>query len=222
VGALLHGVGRVSRRFRRRRIARLFELLKIDENTTVLDVGGTPEIWRLAPVTPRLVLLNHPRAAPEIDPGLAVVFGDGTELPFPDASFDVVFTNSVLEHVGDPGRQSRFAREVMRVGRSYWVQTPDRYFPVEQHLWMPLVHWLPSGWQRRVLRLPVTPWEWLAGPRPDQREFYIHHYLSDVRLLAAGELGQLFPGSRILRERFLGCSKSLIAVRSGIPPEAPS
>ena len=75
--------------------------------------------------------------------------GDGRALPFRDEAFDVVFSNSVIEHVGDAASQRRFAREVARVGRAYWVQTPNRWFPVEQHLLTPLVHWLPKSWQRR-------------------------------------------------------------------------
>jgi hypothetical protein len=107
--------------------------------------------------------------------------GDGRQLPFRDAAFDVVFSNSVIEHVGDAASQERFAREVARVGRSYWVQTPNRWFPVEQHLLTPLVHWLPRRWQRAILRRG-TVWEALTRPTPDRRDFYIEHFLSDVRL----------------------------------------
>ena len=79
------------------------------------------------------------------------VAGDGRSLPFRDGSFDVVFSNSVIEHVGDAASQRRFAREVARVGRAYWVETPNRWFPVEQHLLTPLVHWLPAAWQGAIV-----------------------------------------------------------------------
>jgi SAM-dependent methyltransferase len=71
-------------------------LLRIDAGTRVLDVGGTPDIWRLAPVMPRLIVLNHPRAEREALSEVPVVFGDGRALPFADKSFDVVFSNSVI------------------------------------------------------------------------------------------------------------------------------
>ena len=121
--------------------------------------------------------------------------------------------NSVIEHVGDAASQRRFAREIARVGRAFWVQTPNRWFPVEQHLLTPLVHWLPRRWQRAVVRRG-TVWSALTHPTPDRREFYLEHFLRDVRLLGFRELRSLFPGARIIRERFLGITKSLIAVRS--------
>ncbi len=70
-------------------------------------------------------------------------------LPFADQSFDLVFSNSVIEHVGSRDTQARFASEIARVGKLFWLQTPNRYFPIEQHLWTPLVHWLPRRWQGR-------------------------------------------------------------------------
>jgi hypothetical protein len=184
---------------------------RITPETRVLDIGGTPECWDTAPVRPRLVLLNTPRAAADLA-GAQWVAGDGRSLPFRDGAFELVFSNSVIEHVGDRASQQRFAREVARVGRAYWVQTPDRRFPVEQHLLTPLVHWLPRRWQRAIVpRWNV--WSLVAAVTPDRRDFYLDHYLSDVRLLTAREVRELFPGAQVLRERVLGWSKSLIAIK---------
>jgi hypothetical protein len=187
---------------------------RITPQTRVLDIGGTPENWELIDVSPRLVLLNMPRREEVfgIARGIAWVAGDGRALPFRDAAFDVVFSNSVIEHVGDSASQERFAREVARVGRAYWVQTPNRWFPVEQHLLTPLVHWLPKSWQPAIVRRG-TVWSALTRPSPDRRDFYIEHFLRDIRLLGRGELKRLFPGARIICERFLGVTKSLIACR---------
>ena len=118
----------------------------------------------------------------------------------------------MIEHVGDAASQERFAREVARVGRAYWVQTPNRWFPVEQHLLTPLVHWLPKRWQGAIVRRG-TVWSALTRPSPDRREFYIEHFLHDIRLLSFRQVQRLFPGARIVRERFLGITKSLIACR---------
>jgi hypothetical protein len=203
----------LSRRFRHRRMQRFVRECHITADSRVLDIGGTPDNWRLVPVRPRLVLLNMPRARAELAGGVPWVAGDGRSLPFRDAAFDVVFSNSVIEHVGDAASQRRFAREIARVGRAFWVQTPNRWFPVEQHLLTPLVHWLPRRWQRAVVRRG-TVWSALTHPTPDRREFYLEHFLRDVRLLGFRELRSLFPGARIIRERFLGITKSLIAVRS--------
>ena len=203
-------VAALSRRFRTRRMARCVGLLGIGPETRVLDVGGAVDIWRRAPVMPRLVVLNEPRAAEEAGDSAPVVFADGCALPFRDASFDVVFSNSVIEHVGDAASQARFAAEVRRVGSAYWVQTPNRRYFLETHLLTPFVHWLPPAWQARLLR-HGSVWEWIVRPAPDRREYYLRHYLTRVRLLTARDLGRLFPGARILRERALGWTKSLVA-----------
>jgi hypothetical protein len=204
----------LSRRFRRRRMQRFLRECRITADTRVLDIGGTPDTWQLTGIRPRLVLLNMPRARAELAGAVEWVAGDGCALPFRDGAFDVVFSNSVIEHVGDAASQQRFAREVARVGRAYWVQTPNRWFPVEQHLLTPLVHWLPKRWQRMVVRRG-TVWSALTHPTPDRRDFYIEHFLRDIRLLGLRELQSLFPGARVIRERFLGVTKSLIAVRGG-------
>jgi Methyltransferase domain len=185
--------------------------LRITAATRVLDIGGTPECWTLLPLSPRITLLNTPRAKDDLAAAAEWVAGDGRDLPFRDDAFDVVFSNSVIEHVGNRTSQQRFAAEVVRVGRAYWVQTPNRWFPVEQHLLTPLVHWLPRGLQR-VLVPRFNVWQLVARPAEDRRRFYTEHYLRDVRLVSASELRGLFPGTRVIRERFLGWTKSLVAV----------
>jgi hypothetical protein len=92
------------------------------------------------------------------------------------------------------------------------VQTPNRWFPVEQHLLTPLVHWLPrsgSGGSSRGSRSGAR-----GRPTADRRAFYVAHYLDEVRLLSAGEFAALFPGARVIRERVFGWTKSLVAVRA--------
>ncbi|MGP8244871.1 MAG: class I SAM-dependent methyltransferase [Bryobacteraceae bacterium] len=202
-------LSRVSQHFRRRRMAAFARRMSITAATRVLDIGGTPDCWDLVEIRPRVTLVNMPRAGEAMK--AQWVAGDGCALPFADGAFDVVFSNSVIEHVGDLDRQRRFAAEVRRVGRTYWVQTPNRWFPVEQHLLTPLVHWLPKPWQERLVPR-WNLWSVLVSATPDQRQFYMEHYLRDVRLLGARDLRLLFPGARILRERFCGWTKSLIAV----------
>jgi hypothetical protein len=201
----------LSHRFRARRMQRFAAEFGITAKTRILDIGGTPECWELVPVKPRLVLLNTPRAKADLAGAASWVAGDGRLLPFRDRSFDLVFSNSVIEHVGDAPSQERFAREVARVGRSYWVQTPNRWFPVEQHLLTPLIHWMPKSWQRALVPR-FNLWRAVVRVTPDRRRFYIEHYLNDVRLLSVDELRALFPEARVVRERFLGLTKSLIAI----------
>jgi hypothetical protein len=203
----------LSTHFRRRRMKRFAERLEITPQTRVLDIGGTPECWRLLPVAPRITLLNTPRAKADLAGAEQWVAGDGRALPFRDAAFDVVFSNSVIEHVGDAESQRRFAQEVMRVGRAYWVQTPNRWFPVEQHLLTPFLHWLPRPWQR-ILMPRLNLWRLFVPVSADRRQFYIDHYLSDIRLLTRREMACLFPGATLLSERLAGWTKSLVAART--------
>jgi hypothetical protein len=201
---------RAIRPFRERRMRSFAQRFAITPETTILDVGGTALNWSLLPVRPRIVFLNTGRE--QRDPGFVWVIGDGCSLPFRDGAFEVAFSNSVIEHVGDAARQHAFADEIARVGRRYWVQTPNRSFPVEPHLLTPFLHWLPARAQR-WLALRFTVWAALVRPSADRREFYIRHYLNDIRLLTAGDLRRLFPGARLVRERLLGLTKSLIATR---------
>ena len=205
----------LQRSFRTQRMQRFAAAFPLGRCRRILDVGGTPEIWRLLPDLPPLVLINMPRAdesQASAAAGMSYVHGDGCRLPFADASFDVVFSNSVIEHVGGFDAQKRFADDVMRTGRGYWVQTPNRYFPIETHLLTPLVHLLPQALRAFIVRR-FTVWQWIHRPKPDEKRYYIEHFVSDIHLLSVGEMQRLFPDAVIVRERFLLFTKSLIAYR---------
>src|SRR3984957_12598875 len=175
----------------------------ITAQTRVLDIGGTPDYWDMLPARPRLVLLNTPRAKDDLAGAASWVAGDGRQLPFRDGAFDVVFSNSVIEHGGSASSQRQFSDDVAWVGRAYWVQTPNRWFPVEQHLLTPFVHWLPVRWQRTLVPR-FTVWGLISKTTPDRRQFYLQHYLNEVKLLDERELRELFPSARVIRERFCG------------------
>ena len=198
--------------YRLRRMRRFLREFSVGPQTRVLDVGGNPRIWASIPdhLRPRITYLNLPRAAEADDDRGRLVFGDGCRLPFAGGSFDIAFSNSVIEHVGSTAAQAAFAAEIMRVGVRYWVQTPNRHFPVEQHLLTPFIHWMPKRVQQAVIPR-ATVWGLIAQVGQEERRFYFEHYLRDIQLLTAHELKGLFPKSRIIRERVLGWTKSLIA-----------
>jgi hypothetical protein len=156
-----------------------------------------------------LTLLN--RTAARIDtPGVAVVAGDARDMSeFPDASFDVVFSNSVVEHVGSFADQAAIAGEVQRVGRRFFLQTPNRFLPVEPHFLVP-------GFQF----LPIRSRAWLHGccdlgwmKRAGSYEAALQE-VGDLRLLTPTELKSLFPSAQIWLERFFGLPESYVAYGS--------
>ena len=202
------------RPFRRRRMGAFAQAFRPDASTTVLDVGGTAFNWSLLEVAPRVTLLNLdlPGDHGGLPEHLQGVRGSGTRLAFGDATFDVAFSNSVIEHVGGPDERRAFAREIRRVGRGVWVQTPARGFFIEPHLLAPFLHWLPIAWQRRLVRW-ASLWGWVARPSPEQ----IERFLDQTHLLGASEMRALFPDCELRRERFLGMTKSYVAVRVGGP-----
>jgi hypothetical protein len=121
----------------------------------------------------------------------------------------VVFSNSVIEHLGQHDSQVSFASEIRRVGKAYWVQTPDPRFFIEPHYLSPFVHWLPIDLRRKVARRGTT---WGILTRPSKQE--IDDRLKEIRLIAPKEFKAMFPGAEIMVERFIGMPKSLVAKRS--------
>ena len=196
--------GLLNKRFRAKRMLQFQQQTGVTEDTRVLDVGGAPGIWTLAPCRPKLTMVN---IAPTggLD-GAVEVIADGTRLPFRDQSFDLVFSNSVIEHVGTAQAQQAFADEIRRVGRAFYVQTPNRWFPLEPHLLTPLVHFLPKNWRRKLIR-NFTVWGMITRPSRQSADAFV----DSTRLLGARELNRLLPSGRIQRERFVGLTKSIIS-----------
>jgi SAM-dependent methyltransferase len=181
---------RISLRSRRRKLALFLESMRPTEQTTVLDVGaddlgfgdpggacGTLNFFEEHyPWPERITALGHSDGARfrERYPHVRYVQGDALELPFADGEFDVVFSNAVVEHVGGRERQRRFVAEALRVGRRAFLTTPNRWFPLEVHTLLPLVHWLPEPAAHRAYDLARKPWakeNHLLGPR-DLRELF--------------------------------------------------
>lgn len=201
-------IGRLGRHYRQRRMALFLDALAPGSDTRILDVGGTVAFWASSRVTSPIVVLNPaPWAAGDGPPNIAFVQADGTATGYGDRAFDIVFSNSVIEHLGTIDEQRKMACEIRRIGRSYWVQTPARRFPFDGHLIAPFVHWLPRRLRRHVA--PITPYALLRHASPAQARAMV----DQIRLLSAGEVRDLFPDATLLREKAFGLTKSYIAVR---------
>jgi hypothetical protein len=181
---------------------------QLSSETYVLDVGGGWFNWSLLSQQPRLVILNICKPQEHI-PGLSWIVSDGLYLPFKDNVFDVVYSNSVIEHLKTHENQQTFAKEVVRVGLQYYIQTPNKWFPIEPHFITPFIHWLPRVVQKHLLRNFTT---WGLITRPTQE--HCNRLLEELCLLTINELRQLFPDGEIWHERVLGLTKSIIAVNT--------
>jgi hypothetical protein len=189
---------------------RMLGMFRLQRDMSVLDVGGNPGIWNHPCVPPlRITVLNLPgnieRSATSHH-DFSYVEGDGCNVVgVGPQAFDFVFSNSVIEHVGGPDRRQAFAGEIRRIGRSYWVQTPSIWFPIEAHNGMPL-WWFYPPFLRRAL---LTKWR---EKLPAWTEM-----VETTTVLKRSELERLFPDATILVERVLGIPKSYIAVRTPEP-----
>jgi hypothetical protein len=204
-------------RFRLRRFANFLKI--IDEiiakkgDCRILDVGGRMDHWAalsdLWGGRNIHVTLVNLEAETITDPRFKSLAGDACNLhQFSDNAFDLVYSNSVIEHVGNWSNQKRMAAEIRRVAPRHFVQTPSYWFPVEPHFRMPFIHWLPEPWRVSIVRMRACGFYPKAGNEDEARTI-----LSDASLLDFRAMATLFPDSTIEREKVLLLTKSLIAVR---------
>ncbi len=204
-------------RFRQKRFAMVKNLidaiLKERGACNILDVGGEAVYWNiakdyLAGRNVHVTLLN--RTLEDVPgPRFSAQVGDATRLDhLPDNSFDLVHSNSVIEHVGNWEAMMAMAGHVRRLAPRYYVQTPNFWFPIEPHMRAPLFHWLPEQLRYRILmRFDIG----FA-----KRRGTVDHAMRDVQsiaLLDRRQFAALFPDARIETERVLAMPKSLMAIR---------
>ena len=193
--------------FRPKRMLYFWQQFGLSSENKILDVGGDPFNWTFLPKCPHLSYVNLHSFSLEGHPGILII-ADGRFLPFKELSFDVVYSNSVIEHLGSLESQRLFAEECIRVGKSYYIQTPNRGFPFEPHLLALFIHWLPKGIQELLIR-NFTIWGLVSRPsKPECLRF-----LTETHLMNEKELFEVFPDSEIWHESLIGLTKSLMAVK---------
>jgi hypothetical protein len=204
--------GSLRNRLRRERFALFLELVdSLPKPVKILDVGGTVNYWKVMGIQERTdlqVTLLNIVAEPVDIPRMHSLAGDARNLSqFEDGSFDVVFSNSVIEHVGDEHDQQRMADEIRRVGKNYFLQTPNYYFPIEPHFQCPLFHYLPE-WLR--VRL-VKTFSLATYPRAKDTVQALA-WVREIRILTPNQVKAFFPDANLVREKYFGLTKSLMAI----------
>ena len=211
-------------RFRQKRIGPLLEMIADVAAQTgkcsIIDIGGTRRYWSIVPadfLQAHGVSILITNIAESGDPGegagdgagiFSYAHADACNLPYPDRSFDIAHSNSVIEHVGDWEAQLRFSREVARVASGYFVQTPNYWFPWEPHFGTLGFQYLPMPLQISMLMARQRGFR--------QRAATVDAAVRSIQscqLLDQRRFRTLFPDAEFVREKFLGLTKSLMAIR---------
>jgi hypothetical protein len=199
-----------SRAARRRRMQVFLKLMKITGNERIIDLGGAPEFWDDCPIPLDITVVNLPgfnaTRTPRTHHRMTVLVGDACNLSEAAlGEYDIVFSNSVIEHVGDEAKQAAMAEEVRRLGRAYWVQTPSIWFPIEAHTNMPFWWFYPPALKQAL----ISNWR---RKLPDWTEMVV-----TTTVLMRGHLKKLFPDAKVWTEWKLGFVKSYVLYK---PPSA--
>lgn len=179
----------------------------------VVDLGGTVEAWLRAPLRPASVTVVNLFEPGESDEAwLRPVTGDACAARATlqnvgaPVAYDLVFSNSLIEHVGGHAQRKALATEALALAPRLWVQTPYRYFPIEPHWLFPGLQFLPMGLRSTV----AAAWPFAHSHPVDSAAG-----MSEVQwteLIGIAELRAYFPDSEIIHERVLGLTKSIVAV----------
>ena len=200
------------RRARGRRLSQHIQKLRVDagRDLEVLDLGGRADYWGNIDLSgiARVVIVNatsEELLRPAPDGPFEFAVGDARDLKeYQTGAFDLVHSNSVIEHVGLWPDMCRMSSECARVGSHGWVQTPAWEFPLEPHFRLPFVHWLGEPARRAALGL--------VGPYRGQSLAARRAHVDRINLLSHGEVRDLFPRADIWIERIAGLPKSYVAV----------
>ena len=209
---LVDGPASVGQRMRARRWEWFRSQFPDIGSMSVIDLGGTVEAWMRAPVRPasvHVVNLESEPAAVTAD-WIRADTGDACDLPrhITGGTYDLVFSNAVIEHVGGHVQRMRFAENVHKLADRHWVQTPYRYFPVEPHWLFPGFQFLPLAVRAQVSR------KWpLVHTKSSSRLEGLEAAMG-VELLSRSEMMYYFPSSAIYPERVAGITKSLVAIKT--------
>ncbi|MGX4771131.1 class I SAM-dependent methyltransferase [Bradyrhizobium guangdongense] len=197
--------------FRRRRMERFFGTMHPQPGSRILDVGGLPSLngvpgfWEGYADCFKITLLNLPGSfgsftSAQLRP-YRMIEADACRCDLISDQFDIVFSNALVEHVGNFQRQMLLANFIRSAGHAYWVQTPSPFFPLEGHCDQPF-WWLRSLHQRKRI---ISRWK--------RSKPFLAKQMAATRPIWPNQLRTLFPDSELATEYLLGLPKSQIAYR---------
>lgn len=193
--------------FRGKRMELFLRTFEVVDDTRIIDLGGAASTWETIGPKPQVTMINEWGSSYATE-RFKYLIGDACNIDGPDNSYEIAFSNSVIEHVGDYSRQQAFAKEVRRIAPRYFVQTPYRYFPIEPHYMCLGIQFLPKPVFKRLVRRFSL---WGIVTKPNKAE--IEKSMSTIELLTVRQMRELFPDAQIFRERFLFLTKSLMAIK---------
>jgi hypothetical protein len=203
---------KVTSQLRQRRFEFFAQLLHgVQRPFKVLDCGGTVDFWQangadLLRQNCEITIVNLFECS-EVPENFRWFIGDVRDLSrFGNKEFDVVFSNAVINLMPSWEDQVRMSSEVKRVGKRYFVQSPNRFFPVDWRTLVPFFHLLSpqvQAWCFRHFKVGV----YSRVPDPEKA----FHLATRVRDLSVTQMQVLFPGSKLFRERYCGFTKSIAA-----------
>lgn len=201
-----------ANKLRQRRFGLFAELIStLPRPVTIIDIGGTSNYWHQMGLSEsdeiKICLVNKSGSAPTKN-NISFVKADACNMHvIADKSFDVAFSNSVIEHVGNFEKQSQMVREMRRVSSRIYLQTPNRGFPIEPHFLFPFFQFLPTGIKVWLIRHFNLGWYKKTSDKTKATLL-----ANSAILLNRRQLRELFPEAKIFRERFLGLTKSFVVV----------
>jgi hypothetical protein len=215
---MLGGGREQGNRFRQKRFTRFLDLVDqagiTGRAVRIIDIGGRVDYWQaLAPFWQgrdfEITVVNLETTDNLDTPPYHVRHGNACALSgFADQSFDIAHSNSVIEHVGNWQNMKAMAQEVSRLAPRYFIQTPNLWFPLEAHYRYPYMQFLPEGVRAAMLLRKTRGYVQRQANWDDaMRE------VEGIRLLMKSQMQALFPDGRIEREKVVGLTKSLIAIR---------
>ena len=189
-------------------------LLEQKDSIKILDIGGEIDFWKHMGwqnerCTIYLLNLEDRIAASSGDSmGFVWVQGNALDLPYQAGDFDLIFSNSVIEHVGSYQNQALFASEVNRVCSKYMIQTPSLWFPLEPHSLLPLFQFIPHP--IRAILIMVFNINYF----PKQKTYKAALETSRSTLMFSKKrFQQIFPDATIQVETLFGIPKSYTAIK---------